>query len=335
MDPIIEAILEVTRPIGITEPVLQFMLISAILGLSMYVVLYTGMFSLANAGFMAIGAYTAALLTRDLDWTLWQAVFASMVISGIIAIPVGLPVLRLRDIYLAIATIGFGEVVRVFFLNADEIIVWFRNTFEGTDLNPRRYQVFGGGRGIRGISQLTEVDQLVIFLVIASFFIVRLQRSRLGRAMAAVREDERAAANMGINVVYVKNMAFIISAMLAGAGGAFFAHRILLVTPEMFGFDQAVDILAYAVLGGTTVWPGPIVGGMILTALPEVLRFVNEYRGVMNGFLLLVVIVYFPGGVINPAGWMAVYRNIRVRLRGRRTDPADDPGTTSSSEAGD
>lgn len=292
------------------------MLINAILGLSMYVVLYTGMFSLANAGFMAIGAYCAALLTKDLDWSLWAAVIASMGVSGVIAIPVGLPVLRLRDIYLAIATIGFGEVVRVFFLNIDEGIVWFRNTFEGLDLNPRRYQVFGGGRGVRGISQLTDVESLVIFLVIAAFFIVRLQRSRLGRAMAAVREDESAAANMGINVVYVKNMAFIISAMLAGAAGAFYAHRVLLVQPEMFGFDQAVDILAFAVLGGTSVWPGPIVGGMILTALPEVLRFLNEYRGVFNGAVLLIVIVYFPGGVINPSGWAAVYRSLRDRLRG-------------------
>lgn len=326
MEPIIDAILQLTRPIGITEPVLQFMLINAILGLSMYLVLYTGMFSLANAGFMAIGAYCAALLTKDLDWPLWAGVIASMGVSGLVAIPVGLPVLRLRDIYLAIATIGFGEVVRVFFLNIDNGIVWFRNTFEGLDLNPRRYQVFGGGRGVRGISQLTDTEGLILFLVIAGFFMIRLHRSRLGRAMAAIREDELAAANMGVNVVYVKNVAFVLSAMLAGAAGAFFAHRTLLVQPEMFGFDQAVDILAYAVLGGATVWPGPIIGGMALTALPEVLRFVNEYRGVINGFVLLVVIVYFPGGLVNPAGWMAVYRRMRDRLTRANRQPEASTG---------
>lgn len=108
--------------IGISEAVIQFMLVNAILGLSIYVTLYTGMFTLANAGFMAIGAYTGVLLTQQLDWPLWAGVIGGMVAAGVIAVPIGLPVLRLRDIYLAIATIGFGEVVRIVLLNFDQIV---------------------------------------------------------------------------------------------------------------------------------------------------------------------------------------------------------------------
>lgn len=112
MDVIIDFVLQFTRPIGITEPVLQFMLVNAILGLSIYLTLYAGMFSIANAGFMAIGAYVGVIITQELGASLLVGLFGGMLAAGIIAIPIGLPVLRLRDIYLAIATIGFGEVVR-------------------------------------------------------------------------------------------------------------------------------------------------------------------------------------------------------------------------------
>jgi branched-chain amino acid transport system permease protein len=322
--PLVEAIIDVLRPIGITEPVFQFMLVNAILGLSIYLVLDAGMFSLANAGFMAIGAYAGVLLTKELDLPLGVAVMIAMVIAGLVAIPIGLPVLRLRDIYLAIATIGFGEIVRVFFLNADNMIVWFRNTFEGTDF--RRYDFFGGGRGLRGVTVQPETWHILLFLILLMFLMVRLKRSRFGRAMNAIRQDESAAANMGINVIYVKNVVFILSAMLAASAGVFNGHLTRIVTPDMFGFDRAVDILAFGVLGGLSTWVGPIVGGLVLTALPEVLRFLQEYRGVFNGLVLLLVIVYLPGGLINPAGWRALWRRARDALNGRSARPASEGG---------
>jgi len=338
MDPIIDIVIDILRPLGITEPVFQFMLVSAILGLSIYLTLYTGMFSLANAGFMAIGAYVSVVLTQFLGWSLFPALVMAMVVAGIIALPIGLPVLRLRDIYLAIATIGFGEVVRIIALNFDNIVesfiialleiesaaAWLTAQAETSEL--LRIQVRGdavrvtfdlleGARGIKGIPKLTETWMLIVFIVVVSFLIVRMHRSRFGRAMAAIRQDERAASNMGINVVYVKNVVFILSAMLAAAAGAFNGHLTRIVVPSAFDFNQTVDILAFAVLGGTSTWVGPIVGGMVLAALPEVLRFLQEYRGVFNGLVLLSVIVFLPGGLVNPSGWRLAWS----RLRGRQT----------------
>lgn len=312
MEPIIEAIVQLLRPIGITEAVLQFMLVSAILGVSIYLTLYTGMFSLANAAFMAIGAYVSVLVTTRLEQPLLVGLIVGMVSAGLIAIPIGLPVLRLRDIYLAIATIGFGEIVRIFVLNFDNIV---RSIQEAATGERSRYELLFGGRGIRSIPVLTETSTLILFIMVLMFLLHRLHRSRFGRSMAAVRQDEKAAANMGVNVVYVKNMVFIFSAMVAAAGGVFYAHLTRIITPDMFGFDRAVDILAYAVLGGTSTWLGPIIGGLTLTALPEVLRFLKEYRGVFNGLVLLLVIVYLPGGLINPAGWRALWRRLTRRDR--------------------
>jgi branched-chain amino acid transport system permease protein len=310
VNQLIQALIDILRPIGITEPVLQFMLVNAILGLSIYLTLYTGLFSLANAGFMAIGAYVAVILTQQFEVPFIVALAGGTLAAGLVSIPIGLPVLRLRDIYLAIATIGFGEVVRILILNFDDIVSSIMTAAQGERV---RFQLIEGARGIRNIPRLTETWHLFLFLFIVVYFIVRLHRSRFGRAMAAVRQDEKAAANMGINVVYVKNMAFIMSALLAGAAGAFNGHLTRIVIPSAFGFDKAVDILAYAVLGGTSTWVGPIVGGLVLTALPEVLRFLREYRGVFNGLVLLLVIVYLPGGLINPTGWQRAWQ----RLTGR------------------
>jgi branched-chain amino acid transport system permease protein len=308
MDAIINAIIEVLRPIGISEPVFQFMLVSAILGLSIYLTLHTGMFSLANAGFMAIGAYVGVVLTQEFELQLGVALIIAILVAGIVAIPIGLPVLRLNDIYLAIATIGFGEVIRILALNFDNIVSSILTSIEGERV---RFALLNGARGIKGIPKITETWMLITFLIVITYFIIRLHRSRFGRAMEAIRQDEKAAANMGINVVYVKNMVFVMSAMIAAAAGVFNGHLTRIVTPDAFDFAKTVDILAYAVLGGTSTWLGPIVGGLVLAAMPEVLRFLKEYRGVFNGLVLLVVIIYLPGGLINPTGWRATWRRLR------------------------
>jgi branched-chain amino acid transport system permease protein len=282
------------RSIGLTEPVIQFMLVNALLGLSVYLTLFTGMFSLANAGFMAIGAYTGVILTQILGWPLWAGLIGGMLLAGLIAIPIGLPVLRLQDIYLAIATIGFGEVVRILILNFDPLM----SSILGRDISLTQ-----GALGITGIPTLTETWHLIVVLIVVSYGIIRLQRSRFGRAMAAIRQDSNVAATMGIDVVYTKNMVFIFSAMLAAAAGVLKAHLTRTIEPGDYGFNMAVDILTFAVLGGTTTFIGPIVGGFVLTALPEILREFRQYRTILNGAILLLVIVYLPGGLVNPAGW--------------------------------
>jgi branched-chain amino acid transport system permease protein len=301
--------MELLRSIGLTEPVVQFMLVNAILGLSIYLTLYTGMFSLANAGFMAIGAYAGVILTQNFGLPLWAGLIGGMLVAALVAVPIGLPVLRLRDIYLAIATIGFGEVVRILILNFDTL---------ASSVLGRPVVLTEGALGIKGIPKVAQTWHLILFLVIASYFIVRLHRSRFGLAMAAIRQDEQAASNMGIDVVYVKNVVFILSAILAASAGVLKAHLTRTIGPNDFGFGLAVDILAYAVLGGTSTFIGPIVGGFVLTGLPEILRDFKQYRGVVNGAILLLVIVYLPGGLVNPAGWKRLWQ----RLRGGKRDPA-------------
>jgi branched-chain amino acid transport system permease protein len=239
---------------------------------------------------MAIGAFTGVILTQELGVPLGVGLVGGMALAGMIAVPIGLPVLRLREIYLAIATIGFGEVVRILILNFDPLV---------SSIIGERVTLTGGALGIKGIPKITETWHLVAFLIVTCFVIDRLHRSRFGRAMAAIRQDEKVAANMGINVVYVKNVVFILSAVLAGAAGVFSGHLTRIISPDGFGFDQAVSILAFAVLGGSTSYVGPILGAVVLTGLPEVLRAAREYRGVVNGLVLMLVIVYLPGGLIS------------------------------------
>jgi branched-chain amino acid transport system permease protein len=330
-----EFIWDILGSFNITETVFQFMLVNAILGLSIYLTLYTGMFSLAQAGFMGIGAYIGVLTTQALPdalvtmglfteappISLWVGVLTGALAAGLIAIPVGLPALRLRDIYLAIATIGFGEIVRELIKNFDNIVRFFIVTF--TDTERSRFTLLEGARGLKGIPKLTETWHLVLFIAIIGYCMVRLHRSRLGRAMAAIRQDEQAAANMGIDVVFVKNLVFVLSAMIAGSAGAFNGHLTRIITPATYGFNQAVDILAYAVLGGTGAWFGPVIGGMIMGALPEVMRVASEYRGFLVGLVLWAVIVFLPGGVIGIPGMV-------MRAIEKRTRPQTDPEESES-----
>lgn len=338
-DGLIQFILNLLLPLGITEPVFQFMLIGAILGISIYLTLYSGMFSLANAGFMAIGAYISVILTQQAQMPLLPAIIIGMIVAGLVALPIGLPVLRLKDIYLAIATIGFSEIVRTFVLNFDNIVAsiigwlitlnegwmtWFTTFAETSEWLEIRVRSNGirvdfvlveGARGIKGIPKLTETWMLLLMVVVLVIFLIRLHRSRFGRAMAAIRQDERVAANMGINVVYVKNLVFILSAMIAAMAGGLEGHLTRIVIPDAFGFSRNVDILAYAVMGGTQSWLGPIVGGLVLTALPEVLRFLKEYRGLINGLVLLGVIIYLPSGLVNIEGMKSLWAALRGKAK--------------------
>jgi len=280
------------------EVVFNQMLRDALLGLSIYLTLYTGMFSLANAGFMSIGAYVSAVAWRYFNVPFELTFLVAPLICALIALPIGLPVLRLRDIYLAIATIGFGEVVRILALNVDDIAAGVSGIKDRV--------IIGGGQGLKDLPVLVNTAHLVFAVVVVGYFIIRLHRSRFGRGMAAIRQDERAAATMGINVVYAKVGVFMLSAALAGLAGVFHTFLSRTIKPDDFGFTQAVNILAFAVLGGTSVFVGPILGGFALRALPEVLRFSQQWRGVLIGAALLLVIIYLPSGLVglfNPATW--------------------------------
>src|SRR4051794_4820977 len=253
------------------RPVIEFSLLNAALAFSVYITLFTGMLSLANVGFMAIGAYTAALLfvyRASPALGLYRAapvltaVLAAMLLALVVSFLLGRPVLRLRDVYLAIATLGFGEIVRILLTNGDAIVGAVRRQ------QGEQVALFNGAEGIRS-TRLVATWHLVVYLGVVIYIIVMLHRSRFGRVLEAIRHDEAAAATMGINVVRYKTLAFMLSAMIAAGGGALNTSLIRLAAPGSFDFARAVELLTYVVLGGFTFWAGPIVGAVLLTVLPE------------------------------------------------------------------
>lgn len=269
------------------ETVRQFMAINALLALSIYLTLACGQLSLANAAFMGIGAYLSAMLTIDAGWPFWAVLLAAIVVPMLVAVIIGLPTLRLRGVFLAIATIGLGEVLRVVIIN----------------------RATGGAEGIRSIPVKTADWHLLLALALAIFFCWRLRGSRMGYAFEAIREDETAARTMGINTTFYKLIALTLGAALAGLAGALKAHLSHAITPGDYGFVLAVDILTFAVVGGSTSFLGPILGAVLLTALPEILRadlvrdVVNIQPGwqtqLLNGIILLLVILFLPNGLIS------------------------------------
>jgi branched-chain amino acid transport system permease protein len=263
--------------------------VAALLALSIYVTLMAGQLSLGNAALATIGGYTAAILTRDHHAPLWAALLAGSILSTLVAIAIGIPSLRLRGIYLAIATLAFGEVVRVTALNL---------------------KITGGALGLVGIRPLATFWHVYGVLAAVAFFFFRLERSRVGRAFVAIREDETAAQAMGVRVTYYKVLAFSIAGFVAGLAGGLSVHFTYIINPAQASFAEGVNILTYAVFGGTGTFLGPIVGGMALTVLPEALRFFREYRLLLNGAILVLVTIYLPQGILSLHLWR--WRRARV-----------------------
>ena len=254
--------------------------INALLALSVWITLYAGQLTLGNAAFMAIGAYGAALLGMRLGVPFPLGLVLGAGLSATLALPLGLAVFRLRGVYLAIATIGFGEVVRVLLLTLP---------FTGKAL------------GLNGIPPLTELWHIYLSLVVVAYVLWRVQGSTVGRAWAAIREDEIAAASQGVAIRRYKLAAFVAGAAIAAWAGGLSAHLNFSIEPGDFGFTRAVQILVYAVVGGTPSVAGPILGATLLTALPEILRPLREYRDIFAGLILMGVIIYLPRGLVTLA----------------------------------
>ncbi len=283
------------------------MILGAILGLSVYLPLMAGQLSLATPGFYALGGYIAAILSTQvfkstnplfpLPYLLLEMLIAALV-SGILAILLGIPVLRLRGIYLAIATIAFVEILRVIALNLE---------------------ITGGAVGIFAIPQpfQSQIEYLWIvlpMLILSMFFLYRLEKIRVGRALSAIREDELAADAMGINPTYYKVLSFTLGAVLAGLVGAVSAHFLNTWNARQGTFDASIIYLAFVLIGGSRTFIGPVIGGMLLTALPEALRalsgtnglpiwmaqFLRDGRLMIFGILIVIGSVFYPQGIITP-----------------------------------
>lgn len=276
------------------------LLINALLALSAYATLQLRLLSLANAGFMAIGAYASAILSVKLGLPSAASIPAAVLLCSGLGLLIGLPVLRLTDVYLAIATLGFGEIVRV-------LIV----LLPGLTGGPTGANLSTGFpyEAMKSTSTLT----IAIALVVALYLFRSLAPSKTGRAFRAIRENSRAASSLGIDVTAYKIFAFLLSAALAGLAGAFFAHSVGSLDNGDFKFTRAVDILGYAVLGGTGTWFGPLLGAGLLTALPILIRdglgasigFIHSFAqlpNILTGLSLMLVIIFMPGGLASAFG---------------------------------
>jgi branched-chain amino acid transport system permease protein len=254
---------------------------NSLLALSIYLTLSCGMLSIANAAFMGIGAYTSAVLTMQYGVSFPVALVAGMLAPTVTAFVIGKPTLRLSGVYLAMATLAFGEVVRIAVLNAEPLT--------------------GGALGLNGIPQSTEWWHVALALVLTLTLLWRLRLSRVGRAFEAIKEDETAAGLMGIDVDAHKMLAFALGAAIAGLAGTLNAHLTFFISPNEYGFDRAVDILTMTILGGIGGLTGPVVGAVILTLLPELLRSLKDFRLVVNGFILVLIVLFLPKGIWDPA----------------------------------
>jgi branched-chain amino acid transport system permease protein len=266
---------------------------NALLALSIYLTLSCGMLAMANAAFMGIGAYTSALLTMNAGVPFPLALLGGMVAPAVVAFLIGKPVLRLSGVYLAMATLAFGEVVRIVILNTDD---WT-----------------GGALGLNGIPQLTQWWHMLAAVVVVLAFLARLRRSKVGRAFEAIKEDETAAGLMGIDVNGHKMLAFVLGAAIAGLAGTLNAHLTFFIGPQEFGFDRGVEILTMTILGGINSLFGPVLGAFIITLLPEFLRSFKDYRAVVNGLILVVIVLFLPKGLWNP-NWLR--RRAGVKAKG-------------------
>ena len=251
--------------------------VNGLLALSMYVVLAIGQLSLGQAAFMGLGAYSSALMTLKLGMPFWAVLPLSMVTPVLFALAIGVPTLRLSGVYLAIATIGLGEVLRAVYLNVD---------------------LFGGALGLSGIPERAGTGLIYGTLFLALLALWLVGRSGIGRAMEAMREDEVAAQVMGVPIARYKMAALVTSAAIAGLAGCLSAHVSSFIGPNEYGFEPAVTILSYVLLGGVGTPLAPVLGAWVLTLLPEVLRGFADARGIVNGLIIVVAVLFLPRGLL-------------------------------------
>ena len=261
-----------------TQGVVALMGINILMALSVYAIISTDQVSLGNAGFMAIGAYTSAYLTVKTGLAIFPAIVIGALVAGVMGLLVGIPVLRLSGLYIVMATFGFGEVVRTFFLN-----------FEPT----------GGAYGFRGPIG-TTLPMIYGWVLAFILFFWLMSHSRLGRSLAAVRDDPEVASSIGLNVTGLKLGAFWLGAFIAGAAGGLYAHYMFYIESNSFHFLVSTMAILYVILGGMYTFWGAVVGAIIFSILPEMLRFMQDWRQSLYGAVLVLMLIFRPSGIITP-----------------------------------
>jgi len=259
------------------ENALILMAINIILAVSLHIVIgITGQFSIGHAGFLAVGAYVSAIFTMKLQLPFPLAILAGGIMAALAGLLVGIPSLRLKGDYLAIATLGFGEIIRIVFLNIDYV---------------------GGAAGMQ-VSHMTTWTYAFVCLVITILVISNFTNSSHGRACIAIREDEIAADAMGINTTFYKVAAFAIGSFFAGVAGGLFSHNFYIIQPTNFGFLKSIDILIFVVLGGLGSLSGSVIAAILLTIISTFLQDYADTRMIMYSLVLILVMLYRPQGLM-------------------------------------
>ncbi len=276
---------------------------------------FTGQFSIGHAGFMAVGAYSSAYFSVNyganlaatlgngkLGWViaLFLATVVGAICAGLAGLLVGVPSLRLKGDYLAIVTLGFGQIIVVFLNNIEAV---------------------GGARGYSGIPIVKSFFWIFLIAILTIVVVYNIVNSAFGRALISIREDEIAAEAMGINTTRYKVSAFVISSAMAGAGGVLLAHFDGYLNPKSFEFIKSFEILIMIILGGLGSIVGSVLGAILLTVLPEALRGFAEYRMVIYSLLLIILMITRPQGLL---GSTAAFKGWRGRKKARSRTQAEE-----------
>jgi branched-chain amino acid transport system permease protein len=285
-------ILEILNKTGIINSymmqIVKFAGINIIMTVSLNIINgFTGQFSIGHAGFMAVGAYSSAVITtvlfKTINWPVYMQIpmfLLSLLVGGLVAsfigFLIGIPTLKLKGDYLAIVTLGFGEIVRAII---------------------RLIQPVGGARGLSAIPQYTNLFWVFVFTFLAIYASRNFVNSSFGRACISIRENEIAAETMGIDTTKYKILSFTFASFMAGVAGGLYGHLLMYLQPDMFSFVKSTDYLVFLYAGGMSSISGSIVSALILTALPEFLRFMSEWRMALYGVLLVILMIKRPNGL--------------------------------------
>ncbi|WP_116995416.1 branched-chain amino acid ABC transporter permease [Desertimonas flava] len=282
-------------------------LIDILLVLSVVILFQCGLFSMATAGFAAIGAYTSALLVTDAGWPTALGIPAAAVSGAVLATLFGLPVLRLRGIYLALGSLALAQVIVLGIANVD-----FTN----------------GVFGISNIPQDIGTEWLVAIVLVVLIVLEIVHRSHVGRAMQAIRLDERTASGLGVNIFAYRTGVFAASGALAGLAGALEAHRTTVISPDQYNFPLLVMVFTYALVGGVGHWIGAVVATVAFRVIEENLEFAgSDWESFIYGGILVVTMILAPGGLASRATWRPLQRRLGP-LRTRRDAAAPSTAAT-------
>lgn len=282
-------IIQVLLTTGIFDDVMESTLILICINVMLAVSLnlingITGQFSIGHAGFMSIGAYVSSILTLNFDMPFVLALVISGLVAAFFGVLIGIPTLRLNGDYLAIATLGFGEIIRIVLLNTEYV---------------------GGASGLSGIPNQTTWTIMFLFTLVTIVVINNFIRSTHGRACIAIRENEIAAEAMGINTTLYKVIAFSLGALFAGIAGGLSAHKFYVINPGSFNFLKSFEILVMVVLGGLGSTSGAIVGAIVLTVLFTVLQEYPELRMIIYSAILILMMIFRPKGLLGSTGFLS------------------------------